>query len=113
MKLRWIEAQAISNGRRVNVRQGEPGGRLWVDDEGTMYSFSDLDFTVNFADRRARATNKALNSHIDKLWVTDGTIFLAGADKAKAEQFIGSLGALGYDTQALLQEYQQKGRITI
>ena len=45
MEYNWIEAKAISNGRHIKVRQGEPGGRIFLDGEGTMYSINDLDFT--------------------------------------------------------------------
>ena len=113
MEYNWIEAKAISNGRHIRVRQGEPGGRIFLDEEGTMYTISDLDFTVNYTEMRRMAQNKGINSHIDKLWVAGNTIYLAGADTEKAEQFICSLGALGYDTQMLLNEYKLKGKITI
>ena len=112
-KFNWIEAKAISNGKHIKVRQGEPGGRIFLDEEDTMYTISDLDFTVNFAEMRRMAQNKGINSHIDKLWVSGNTIFLKGADPKKAEQFICSLGALGYDTQVLLNEYKLKAKITI
>lgn len=41
----WIKAVAISNGKQVEVRQQEKGGRIWIDKEGTIYTISDLDFT--------------------------------------------------------------------
>lgn len=41
----WIKAVAISNGKQVEVRQGEAGGRIWIDKEGTTYTITDLDFT--------------------------------------------------------------------
>lgn len=44
-KYNWITAVAISNGKRVSVRQQEAGGRIWVDMEGLLYNFVDLDFT--------------------------------------------------------------------
>lgn len=113
MKYNWIEAKAISSGRHIKVRHGEPGGRIFLDGEGTMYTIFDLDFTVNYAEMRRKAKNKGINSHIDKLWVSGDTIYLPGADTEKAEQFICSLGALGYDTKILLNEYKTKGKITI
>lgn len=113
MEYNWIEAKAISNGRHIKVRQGEPGGRIFLDEEGTMFVVNDLDFTVNYAEMQRIAKNKGINSHIDKLWVADNTIYLTGADTEKAEQFITSLGAFGYDTQILLNEYKQIRRITI
>ena len=44
-KYNWIKAVVISNDKRAKVRQVEPGGRIWIDKEDTVYHFCDLDFT--------------------------------------------------------------------
>ena len=63
--------------------------------------------------RRKNARRAAIKSHIDKLWVAGDIIHLKDADQEKAEAFILSLAEYGYDTNKLLNEYKQTGKITI
>ena len=64
-------------------------------------------------ERQWKARRAAMNSHIDKLWVSGNTIFLIGVCKPFAIRFIQSLAEFGYDTQELMDEYRKKGKITI
>ena len=63
--------------------------------------------------RRGKAIRAAIKSKIDKLWVSGDTIFLHGANAEKVEAFILSIAEYGYDTQELLNEYKETGKITI
>ena len=62
---------------------------------------------------RWKARQAAMNSHIDKLWVSGNTIFLIGVCKPFAVRFIQSLAEFGYNTQELMDEYNKKRIITI
>ena len=63
--------------------------------------------------RRAKARQLGIHSNIDKLWVTDDTIWLCGCKPSEAMAFIQSIGDIGYDVDELMEEYKQKGRITL
>lgn len=64
-------------------------------------------------ERRRKARQIGIHSNIDKLWVTDDTIWLRGCDETQVKMFIDELGDIGYDVDELTQEYLTKGRITI
>ena len=63
--------------------------------------------------RRKKARWEGMHAEIDGLWVAGDTIFLKGAEKDEAERFILSLGAIGYDTRVLMDEYTKTNKITI
>ena len=42
---RWISAVLADSGKRTSVRQCGIGSPVWEDNEGTVYAYSDLDFT--------------------------------------------------------------------
>ena len=67
----------------------------------------------NVDERRRKARMAAINSRINKLWVSGNTVFLIGVGQRAAEQFIQSLEEYGYDTQKLMDEYSKRGIITI
>ena len=63
--------------------------------------------------RRKKARLEGMHAEIDGLCVAGDAIFLRGVEKDEAERFILSLGALGYDTQVLMDEYTKTNKITI
>ena len=104
-----------------------------LDKEGTSYWFPDHKEGVHIDDyisydemaaivdairgderkRRAKTSQLGIHSNIDKLWVTDDTIWLRGCKPSEATAFIQSLGAFGCDVYELMEEYKQKGGITL
>ena len=111
MKLQANEKQQ----RHITFMLGEYSDLIYTLNDGvrvdSYLSYDDMAKIVDYL--RKEDNTRRIKSCIDKLWVSCDAIFLAGVEKDKAVRFIQSLGALGYDVDKLLEEYNNTKHITI
>lgn len=90
----WIQAKEIVSGKIVNVRQGDPGGAVFIDDTGNeVYTIHALDF--NGVEEKAQKEMPEITMNEIELDPSAAKSFFQGLVQATSEE---------KDNRAFMQE---------
>lgn len=90
----WIKAKVITSGKIVNVRQGDPGGAVFIDDtDEEVYTIEALDF--NGVGEKAQKKMPEITMQEVELDPSDAKSFFQGLVQATSEE---------KDNRAFMQE---------